>query len=104
LNLVTLGLQVMQDLTGSAELLVRNLDWQGADGKVDILQMQVGITACADSLATFGVLVGDIVSGMTGPKPYMPYFYDDIGLMCRPPPEMVQSPTALDHSVDVFGM
>jgi hypothetical protein len=40
------------------------------DGKVDVIQAQLRITACADSLATLGPLVSDIVSGLTGPKPY----------------------------------
>ena len=72
---------------------------------MDVIQAQLRITACADSLATLGALVADVVSGMTGPKPYVEIArHHDISLINRPPAEPVQSPTSLDQSVDVFGM
>jgi autophagy-related protein 2 len=72
---------------------------------VDVIQAQLRITACADSLATLGALVGDVVSGMTGPKPYVVLASrHNISLINRPLAEPVQSPTSLDQSVDVFGM
>lgn len=37
--------------------------------QVDVLQAQLKITACADSLATFGALAGDIAAGFMPPKP-----------------------------------
>lgn len=67
------------------------------------MQAQLRITACADSLATLGALVGDIASGLSGPKPYVTTNLATARLTCRPPTEPVQSPTALEHSVDVFG-
>jgi hypothetical protein len=72
---------------------------------VDVIQAQLRITACADSLATLGALVADVASGMTGPKPYVVIVsHHDISLIDRPPAEPVQSPTSLDQDVDVFGM
>jgi len=72
---------------------------------VDVSQAQLRITACADSLATLGALVGDVISGMTGPKLYVLIAQGHgTSLTNRPPAEPVQTPTALDHSVDVFGM
>ena len=72
-DVVAFELQVMQDNTGDGELLVSYpcLPLGLADDQVDILQAQFRVTACADSLATFGALAGDVASFASNPKTYV---------------------------------
>ncbi|OCF72102.1 hypothetical protein I204_07366 [Kwoniella mangroviensis CBS 8886] len=55
--------------------------------QLEILQIQVKVTACADSLASFGNLAGDFTK-LIPPKPT--------------PLRPVRSPTSLDRSINVF--
>ncbi|WVW83423.1 hypothetical protein I302_105443 [Kwoniella bestiolae CBS 10118] len=75
IEISSVDLQCLRDLTGTGEVLLA------------VLQVQARITACADSLASFGGLVGDfaklVPSKSTPPKP-------------------VRSPTTLDRSINVF--
>lgn len=79
-----------------------------ADLQVDVLQAQAKITACADSLATFGALAGDIASLFSPVKSYVGQ-YPAPGMAIRltidriPAEEEIRSPAALEHSINVFG-
>lgn len=69
---MALDLQLMQDSTGDDELLVsiclHHQHPGKADYQVDVLQAQLSVTACADSLATLAALAGDIAAMFATPK------------------------------------
>ncbi|WVQ78252.1 hypothetical protein IAT38_000336 [Cryptococcus sp. DSM 104549] len=68
--------RVVRDLAGAGEVAV------------DITQLQFKVTACADSLATFGELATDIGKLVPNKKEHEPE---------------ARSPVALEHSINVFG-
>ncbi|WWC85245.1 uncharacterized protein L201_000107 [Kwoniella dendrophila CBS 6074] len=74
-EIITVDLQFIRDLTGTSEV------------SLEIPQVQVKITACADSLASFGGLIEDLAKIVPQKDaPTMP----------------VRSPTTLDQSINVF--
>ncbi|GFZ46386.1 Autophagy-related protein 2 [Saitozyma sp. JCM 24511] len=75
LEIEAFDMQVFRDLSGSHVVVV------------DILQVMGKVTACADSMATLGVLVGDIAK-LAPAKP--------------PADEPERSPAMLEHSINVF--
>ncbi|WRT66888.1 uncharacterized protein IL334_003851 [Kwoniella shivajii] len=74
-DIISVDLQCFRDLTGTDEILL------------EILQVQVKITACADSLATFGELCGDLTK---------------LAPAKTRPPRVVRPPTSLDKIINVF--
>ncbi|WVQ70336.1 uncharacterized protein L199_008562 [Kwoniella botswanensis] len=75
IEIISVDVHCLRDLTGTDQILL------------EILQTQVKVTACADSLASFGNLAGDFAK-LIPPKPT--------------PLRPVRSPTSLNRSINVF--
>ncbi|WWD01656.1 hypothetical protein V866_008601 [Kwoniella sp. B9012] len=75
IEVISVDVHCLRDLTGTEQILL------------EILQIQVKVTACADSFASFGNLAGDFTK-LIPPKPT--------------PLKPVRSPTDLDRSINVF--
>ncbi|WVQ98559.1 hypothetical protein IAU59_005685 [Kwoniella sp. CBS 9459] len=79
IELISAEVQGVKDLSGTDEV------------SLEVLHIQVRVTACADSLATFGQLVGDLAK--LGPPS---------SSSSQTPINPIKSPISLDRSVNVF--
>lgn len=73
------------------------------DRQLDVLQCQLRVTLCADSLLTFGALAEDLVK-LVPKEECVQYNLHGVTLtLLRPSADTMPFPASLEQSINVFG-